>query len=172
MEVSLHHCLNLESYQPLSLEGCQSLHEYCPSSLSSISELFSVLHVTPVNFCSCLLDWKYDVRILTYQGHVYIPMNSTLCHSVISLLDISIFIFRCLHQHRLHRTIPYLSLLSGLTEYPTGYEPHLSSITKFPLTQLKLVKWMTMRGTNNLNLMVGTGQSTTKSLRKLPADFT
>ena len=36
------------------------------------------------------------------------------------LLDISIFIFSCLHKNKLHQTIPYFSLLSRLTEYSTG----------------------------------------------------
>ena len=34
--------------------------------------------------------------------------------------NISIFVFSCLHKHRLHRTICYLSLFSALTEYSTG----------------------------------------------------
>ena len=44
---------------------------------------------TPAAFRSHLSDWHYNAGILTYQGHVYGPADSDLCHSVIT----------CHHDH-------------------------------------------------------------------------
>ena len=38
----------------------------------------------PANFRSRLSDWHYDAGILTYQGRVYVPNDTTLWHSVVA----------------------------------------------------------------------------------------
>ena len=58
--------------------------------LSSASDplVLDALHTlpgeVPAAFCSCLSDWRYNTGILTYQGHVYVPANADLHHSVVA----------------------------------------------------------------------------------------
>ena len=59
----------------------------CSSSTSDLlvlDALDALLGKVPAAFCSCLSDWHYDVGILTYQGHVYVPMDADLHHSIIA----------------------------------------------------------------------------------------
>ena len=65
-----------------------SLSDKLRCSSASDPLVLNTLHAlpgaVPAAFCSCLSDWHYDAGILTYQGHVYIPADATLRHSVVA----------------------------------------------------------------------------------------
>ena len=59
----------------------------CHSSASDplvLDTLHALPGAVPTTFRSHLSDWRYNASILTYQGHVYVPTDAALCHSVIA----------------------------------------------------------------------------------------
>ena len=54
------------------------------SNLLVLDALHALPGTVPAAFRSRLSDWHYDVGILTFQGHIYVPANAGLCHSVMA----------------------------------------------------------------------------------------
>ena len=65
-----------------------SLADKLRSSSASDPLVLDALHAlpgtVPTAFHSHLSNWHYDAGILTYQGHVYVPADADLCHSVVA----------------------------------------------------------------------------------------
>ena len=62
-------------------------NKLCSSSASDplvLDALHALLGAVPAAFHSRLSDWHYDAGVLTYQGHIYIPADADLCHSVVA----------------------------------------------------------------------------------------
>ena len=70
------------------------LHERISDSSKSnplvLQHLQSSLEDISTAFWSCLLDWKYNDHVLTYKGHVYVPLEDSLHRSILT---------RC-HDHK------------------------------------------------------------------------
>ena len=65
-----------------------SLSDKLRSSSTSDPLVLDALHAlpgaVPTAFRSCLSNWRYDTSILTYQGHVYVPADADLRHSIVA----------------------------------------------------------------------------------------
>ena len=89
-----------------------------------------------MTLCNAWLAW-----ITSCHGVAPTNVHTNTCWSClwsapVHCYIISIFVFSCLHNHWLHRTICYLSLLSGLTEYSTGSATAVIYSTSHPLLHL------------------------------------
>ena len=67
IDTALSQCIESASAgDPLVLQALQSMHEDIP-----------------LPFHSCLADWQVKARILTYKGHVYVPADDSLQHTIL-----------------------------------------------------------------------------------------
>ena len=64
------------------------LHEHIGDSSKSdllvLQHLQTSLEDIPAAFRSRLSDWKFDNHILTYKGRVYVPLEDSLCRSILA----------------------------------------------------------------------------------------
>ena len=60
------HIESASAGDPLVLQALQSMHEDIP-----------------LPFCFHLTDWQVKARILTYKGHVYVPADDSLRHTIL-----------------------------------------------------------------------------------------